>query len=379
VAEAYRLSEGEGCCAAAAWRALEGTTRTGGTSFEVGGLTGGVDYGVAVGLAHLAEHLTLAAGEGSGGALGRLIDDLEGDLNAFTAEEATTFCCSWTADADGELAEAEAATEEARALREVGRRFATMFEPPPAGALEAVAAQELGRVDEEMAAATDLPGRSLLEIVQLKARSRPDAAWARLARGDARTLPPARATELVAAVRELRRRRYGARAATLAIVTPLPLAAAAAILGGAFGSMPSGPVDVPAAGAAAAEAALPFGAAGVPPAALISPSRKRAALAVTWCVPVPAGERAAAAAAQAARPARPRAECAPRGGAGGGVARTGPGTACGRARAVREHAHCRLHVAMGHVAARGGAAARGAAAVGRGPGLGRARSRGAGP
>ena len=71
------------------------------------------------GLAHLAEHLTLAAGEGSGGALGRLIDDLEGDLNAFTAEEATTFCCSWTADADGELAEAEAATEEARALREV--------------------------------------------------------------------------------------------------------------------------------------------------------------------------------------------------------------------------------------------------------------------
>ena len=150
-------------------------------------------------------------------------------------------------------------------------------------------------MDEEMAAATDLPGRSLLEIVQLKARSRPDAAWARLARGDARTLPPARAVELVAAVRELRRRRYGARAATLAIVTPLPLAAAAAILGGAFGSMPSGPVDVPVAGAAAAEAALPFGAAGVPPAALISPSRKRAALAVTWCVPVPAGERAAAA------------------------------------------------------------------------------------
>ena len=51
-------------------------------------------------------------------------------------------------------------------------------------------------MDEEMAAATDLPGRSLLEIVQLKARSRPDAAWARLARGDARTLPPARAAEL---------------------------------------------------------------------------------------------------------------------------------------------------------------------------------------
>ena len=28
---------------------------------------------------------------------------------------------------------------------QVGRRFATMFEPPPAGALEAVAAQEAGR------------------------------------------------------------------------------------------------------------------------------------------------------------------------------------------------------------------------------------------
>jgi len=80
------------------------------------------------GLAHLAEHLTLAAGEGSGGALGRLIDELEGDLNAFTQEEATTFCCSWTADADGELAGPQAAAAEARALREVGRLFAAMFE-----------------------------------------------------------------------------------------------------------------------------------------------------------------------------------------------------------------------------------------------------------
>ena len=248
------------------------------------------------GLAHLAEHLTLAAGEGSGGALGNLIDDLEGDLNAFTQEEATTFCCSWTADADGELVEPQAAAEEARALREVGRRFAAMFEPPPAGALEAVAVEELGRVDSEMVRAIDLPGRSLLEIVQLKARSRPEAAWARLNRGDARTLPPARAAELVAGVRELRRRRYGARAATLSVVTPLPLAAAAAILGGAFGAMPSGPADVPVAGAAAAAAAaLPFDAAGVPPTALVSPSRKRAALAVTWCVPVAASERAAVA------------------------------------------------------------------------------------
>ena len=248
------------------------------------------------GLAHLAEHLTLAAGEGSGGALGSLIDELEGDLNAFTQEEATTFCCSWTADADGELAEPQAAAEEARALREVGRRFAAMFEPPPAGALEAVAVEELGRVDSEMVRAIDLPGRSLLEIVQLKARSRSDAAWSRLNRGDARTLPSARAAALVAGVRELRRRRYGARAATLAVVTPLPLAAAATILGDAFGAMPSGPADVSVAGAAgAAAAARPFDAAGVPPAALVSPSRKRAALAVTWCVPVADSERAAVA------------------------------------------------------------------------------------
>ena len=257
---------------------------------------GSLDCAEVEGLAHLAEHLTLAAGEGSGGALGNLIDELEGDLNAFTQEEATTFCCSWTADADGELDEPQAAVEEARALREVGRRFAAMFEPPPAGALEAVVVEELGRVDSEMVRAIELPGRSLLEIVQLKARSRPEAAWARLNRGDARTLPPARAAELVAGVRELRRRRYGARAATLSVVTPLPLAAAAAILGGAFGAMPSGPADVPVAGAAAAAAAaLPFDAAGVPPAALVSPSRKRAALAVTWCVPVAASERAAVA------------------------------------------------------------------------------------
>ena len=39
-------------------------------------------------------------------------------------------------------------------------------------------------MDAEMERAIDLPGRSLLEIVQLKARSRPDAAWSRLNRGE---------------------------------------------------------------------------------------------------------------------------------------------------------------------------------------------------
>jgi hypothetical protein len=51
VAEAPHLSkaEGGGCCAAGnGWRPLEGAMRAGGTSFEVGGLTSGVDYGVAV-------------------------------------------------------------------------------------------------------------------------------------------------------------------------------------------------------------------------------------------------------------------------------------------------------------------------------------------
>ena len=51
VAEASRVikAEGGGCCAAAGgWRPLEGEMRAGGASFEVAGLTSGVEYAVAV-------------------------------------------------------------------------------------------------------------------------------------------------------------------------------------------------------------------------------------------------------------------------------------------------------------------------------------------
>ena len=51
VAEASRTTkaEGGGCCAAAGgWRPLEGEMRAGGASFEVAGLTSGVEYAVAV-------------------------------------------------------------------------------------------------------------------------------------------------------------------------------------------------------------------------------------------------------------------------------------------------------------------------------------------
>ena len=49
MAEHLSAAEGGGCCAAGdGWRPLEGAMRAGGTSFEVGGLTDGADYGIAV-------------------------------------------------------------------------------------------------------------------------------------------------------------------------------------------------------------------------------------------------------------------------------------------------------------------------------------------
>ena len=242
------------------------------------------------GLAHLTEHLTLGA---DAAGLGGLIDALEGDLNGFTAEETTTFECAWEAVDD----------EPERALQEVSYRFAALFEPPPAGAFEKVVERELGRIDEEMTRAAELPGRQLLELAQYKARASPTAEWARLARGDLKLLPPSRAAEMVAGVEALRLGRYGARSATLALVSPLPLATAAAAVRAAFDGLPAGPNGAAAAAAAAvdgsgaAEEPTPFAATAADDdddvAALLSPSRRRAALSVAWCVRLAAPTEAA--------------------------------------------------------------------------------------
>ena len=244
------------------------------------------------GLAHLTEHLTLGT---DAAGLGGLIDELEGDLNGFTAEETTTFECAWEPVDD----------EPERALQEVSRRFAALFAPPPAGAFEKVVERELRRIDEEMAAAAELPGRQLLELAQYKARASPNAEWARLARGDLKLLPLSRAAEMVDGVDTLRQRRYGASTATLALVSPLPLATTVAAVRAAFDGLPAGPSGGGGAAAAAAAAAAvdalaaakptPFAGGGggggdasaeaaADAAALLSPSRRRAALSVAWCV-----------------------------------------------------------------------------------------------
>ena len=67
------------------------------------------------GLAHLAEHVTLAADPA---ALGGFIDDRVGALNAFTAEETTTFHLEFDMDED---------TEPLTELRDVCERFAALF------------------------------------------------------------------------------------------------------------------------------------------------------------------------------------------------------------------------------------------------------------
>ena len=181
------------------------------------------------GLAHLAEHVTLAADPAD---LNGFIDDRLGALNAFTAEELTTFHLEFDVDDDAEpLAE----------LRDVCRRFAALFE---AGALasttEALVRQELPRIHSEWQALTHSPPRPVLELAALRLRAKPSHAWRRIGRGDVNSLPLANAAALAAAVDDLRASRYSLGSATISLTSPLPLDVAAQVLRSAF-STPSQP------------------------------------------------------------------------------------------------------------------------------------------
>ena len=177
------------------------------------------------GLAHLAEHITLATDAAE---LGAFIEDRVGALNAFTAEQTTTYHCEF--DIDGAP---PAETEE------VCRRFAALFPcgergwqgvRPPASLVQ----QELRRIDAEWQALLASPPRQAMELAALKRRARSDDVWRRFGRGTLRTMPLAEADRLSAAVNELRSARYSLATATLALTTSLPLDTATGMVRAAF-------------------------------------------------------------------------------------------------------------------------------------------------
>ena len=226
----------------------------------------------AEGLAHLAEHLTLAADP-----LGfeSFIGAREGELNGFTQEERTIFYAAF---------EPLESSNHAKELSQAAHCFAALFARPNEIGSSAIALRELGRIDAELSAAADRPSRQLLEVSMLKARA--SGPWAKLGRGDARTLQPSRLSELLEGVLELRAVRYAVGGATLALVAPLPLHLICAAAAAAFGTLPAAAAPPP------LRLPRPFGEAaagiaGVAPAPIATPAggRRGPTLALAWCVP----------------------------------------------------------------------------------------------
>ena len=228
------------------------------------------------GLAHLAEHVTLANDPKD---LAGFIEERVGELNAFTAEETTTFHLEY--DVDGDPIEE---------VREVLQRFAALFGTggtlPPA--TQAIVQQELPRVHAEWDALFRSPSRAALELAAIKRRVRATHGWQRFGRGDVQSLPLTSASELARAVDKLRAEHYTLDSATLALRSPLPLDVAADLLRSTFSTVsPNTPTSTvsPNAptvrGSRAAHAAVVDGG---EPLAVEFPKGGRSLL-VAWCVP----------------------------------------------------------------------------------------------
>ena len=110
------------------------------------------------GLAHLSEHITIAADPMD---LASFVDDREGDTNAFTGERTTTFYTgidlnkrvARTPSASSAVAAIEATTKED--VTELATRFAGLFRlalsgPPATTAPLSIIKQEIRRVDAEL-------------------------------------------------------------------------------------------------------------------------------------------------------------------------------------------------------------------------------------
>ena len=117
--------------------------------------------------------MTLAADPAD---LNGFLEERVGSLNAFTAEETTTFHLEFDVDGDPR-------TE----VRDVCRRFAALFVSRPTSV--ALVRQELPRIHAEWDAFERAPARTALELAALKQRTDAANGWRRLGRGNAGTMP----------------------------------------------------------------------------------------------------------------------------------------------------------------------------------------------
>ena len=223
------------------------------------------------GLAHLAEHVTLAS---DAAGFTDWADAREGDVrrqhpartacpaapcqaqrswfhplpptqvNGFTGERTTTFYGSCEIGRNVRRSKTAAAAESqivqsaSDDLREACRRFGALFSRAPLAL--PVVRQEVGRIDDELREVARSPSRALVEVGALKARTSASSPWRRLGRGDRVTLraeegddyaTEARLAELAQRVGLFRAARYRPSTTTVAVVSPLALAEACAIVG----------------------------------------------------------------------------------------------------------------------------------------------------
>ena len=249
------------------------------------------------GLAHLAEHVTLAADPAD---LGGFIEERVGALNAFTAEETTTFHLEFDLD---DIAYTE--------VHEVCRRFSALFPSISIGGSREggsregwctsreLVLQELPRIHAEWQALVRAPPRQALELAALKRAATPTHIWGRFGRGDTHTMPLSDADALARAVDVLRTTHYSMASASLSLISPLPLESAAQVLLSTFSSPSRAPAQrlilrsqpplTPKLGSdgspdSAADVTLPLSEHGGRPIA-VEIARGGRSLTAAWCLP----------------------------------------------------------------------------------------------
>ncbi|KAG8459873.1 hypothetical protein KFE25_014436 [Diacronema lutheri] len=177
------------------------------------------------GLAHLTEHMVLAAdghvNEDGDGELEAWLAARDGASNAFTALELVCFHLSVAHDS----------------LEPALRRFLALFARPPPLAGSALS-REIERVHAELSAPSD----GLREFYLLKALAQPDHPFSRFGAGDRRTLggSAAREVEVRARVLAFWAERYVAERTVLVIVAPAPMRQLRAWAASALGAVPAG-------------------------------------------------------------------------------------------------------------------------------------------
>ena len=181
------------------------------------------------GLAHLAEHVTIA---GDPRELNAFLESRDGDVNGFTGEQTTSFY----AQHDVDPRNLSKMTDD---FCEGCARFAALFSAGPCSA--AVLAQEVVRIEAELTDIVKRPSKALIEIARLKSAAADTSRWRRLGRGGAKTLhasDPEKIKVLCDAVARMKAEKYLADGLKFAVISPVPLLQAIELVGDAFSSIP---------------------------------------------------------------------------------------------------------------------------------------------